>query len=204
MTELDSLTEYFKRFPGIGPRQARRFVYYLLRQNKSDVENFTKSVLDLRDHIQVCEMSFCHFYRTGDEKLSPIERSIVRDNSILMIVSGDTDMENVEKQKVYSGKYFVLGGLITPTDTTPEDKIRSRELISSLSVRLKNGLKEIIIAMPIHRDGEHTTDYLLRLLEPLSRKHNIKISTLGRGMSTGTELEYIDEHTMKSALENRK
>jgi len=204
MSEIDILTEYFKKFPGIGPRQARRFVYHILRQDNSEIEKFTGLISDLKNNIRVCKMSYVHFYSTKNEELSQIERDPSRDNKVLMIVPTDTDMENVEKQRVYNGKYFILGGVISPTDTNPENKIRSRELISSLTKRIENGLTEIIVAMPVHRDGEHTIDYLIQLLEPLSRKHNIKISTLGRGMSTGTELEYIDEHTMKSALENRK
>mgnify|MGYP000545430432 CR=1 FL=1 len=204
MSEIDALVEYFKKFPGIGPRQARRFVYYLLRQEPKDIREFTRHIEELREHIRVCPVSYAYFYAHNNETLSPVERDISRNNTILMVVSNDTDMENIEKQRVYSGKYFILGGLTSPTDSNPEESIRAKELIGGMQKRIETGLEEIILATPLNRDGEHTLDYLIHLLRPLVEKHNIKITSLGRGMSTGTELEYVDEHTMRSALENRK
>ncbi len=204
MSEIDTLAEYFKRFPGIGPRQARRFVYYLLRQEKDDIKYFTENISKLREHIRICPISYAYFYTQQNETRSPIERDASRDTSLLMIVSHDTDMENIEKQRVYNGRYFILGGLIPPTEMKPEEKVRAQELINGMSQRIKNGLKEIIIATPLTRDGEHTLEYLISILKPLKERHGLRITSLGRGMSTGTELEYVDEYTMRSALENRK
>jgi len=202
MDAIDKLAEQFKRFPGIGPRQAKRFVYYLLRQNHNDVKRLTDSILNLKRNIKVCEDSFCHFYSENPhERLSPIARNPDRDDSVLMIVSSDTDMENIEKQKVYSGRYFILGGVIGALDEEPERKIRASELVRIVDKKSKNGLSEVIIALSANPDGDNTRDYVLAKLNPFS---NIKISTLGRGISTGTELEYIDEGTMKSALSNRQ
>jgi len=205
MNAIDKLTEQFKKFPGIGPRQARRFVYYLLRQNKEDVNRFADSILDLKENIRVCEDSFCHFYSNDkDEKLSPIAKDPGRNDSILMIVGTDTDLESVERQGVYNGRYFVLGGLVGALESKPEEKIRSRELSDKVQEKARNGLKEIIIALSANPDGENTHDYLLGILSPIQNKYSITVSTLGRGISTGTELEYIDEGTMRSALENRR
>jgi len=204
MSEIDTLAEYFKRFPGIGPRQARRFVYHLLRQDKEEIARFTKNISTLREYIRICPISFAYFYTQQNETLSPIERDPARDSALLMIVSYDTDMENIEKQKVYNGKYFILGGLVPPTEMKPEEKVRTQELINGMSDRINKGLREIIIATPLTRDGEHTLEYLISILTPLKEKHGLRITSLGRGMSTGTELEYVDEYTMRSALENRK
>lgn len=204
MNAIDKLTEQFKKFPGIGPRQARRFVYHLLRQNKGDVSRFVNSILDLKENIKVCEDSFCHFYSNNkEEKLSPIAKDPNRNDSILMIVGTDADLESVEKQAVYNGRYFVLGGLLEILEKEPEKKIRSRELLRKVTEKAQSGLKEIVIALSANPDGENTHDYLLRILSPLQDKYSITVSTLGRGISTGTELEYIDEGTMRSALANR-
>ncbi len=202
MNAIDRLTEHFKRFPGIGPRQAKRFVYHLLKQSNADITNLTNLILDLKKNVRVCEDSFCHFYSDDpQERLSPIAKDESRDNSVLMILSNDTDMENIEKQGVFKGRYFILGGLLSALDQEPEKKLRANDLVRIVDKKSKNGLAEIIIALSANPDGDNTRDYVLQKLSPFE---GIKISTLGRGISTGAELEYIDEGTMRSALLNRK
>jgi len=117
-----------------------------------------------------------------------------------MLVSHDVDFENIEKTKSYTGYYFILGGHIPILEKTPEKRIRQKELLDMVEKRIKNGLSEIIIALNYNPEGENTLTYLRELLSPFS----IKISTLGRGLSTGTELEYSDSDTIKNALKNRQ
>jgi recombination protein RecR len=113
-------------------------------------------------------------------------------------------MENIEKSKSFNGKYFILGGTIPILEKTPERKIRLKELMNSVESKAKSGtLKEIIIATNLNPEGENTADFIQRTLRELSEKYNIKISKLGRGLSTGTELEYSDNETIKNALQNR-
>ncbi len=205
MNAIDKLSEQFKRFPGIGPRQARRFVYHLLKQHTSDVDRLSESIKDLKKNIKVCSDSYYHFYANNpDETLSPIARDPSRDDSVLMVLTSDTDLESVEKQGVFNGRYFVLGGLLGALEEKPDEKIRSRELKKLIQKKAKNGLKEIVLALPINIDGETTHNYIIGILSPLKEKYSLNISTLGRGLSTGTELEYIDESTMRSAFENRR
>ncbi len=114
----------------------------------------------------------------------------------------DVDLENIEKSHSYNGKYFVLGGGVQVLDETPDKRIRSRELLKTITERSKD-LKEIVFAMSLTAEGEQTEEYLRRILSPIIEKSKIKISTLGRGLSTGTELEYSDSDTIKNALQNR-
>lgn len=117
-----------------------------------------------------------------------------------MVVAKDTDLDAMEKSKMYGGRYFVLGGTIALTERKNGEALRMNELLSFVEAKAKNGeLKEVILALSANPDGEHTADELKVLLAPLS----VKVSTLGRGLSTGSELEYADKATLASAFMNR-
>lgn len=123
---------------------------------------------------------------------------------MLLVVSRDVDYENIEKSRSFVGKYFVLGGNIPILEKEPESKIRSRELVALVEARAKNKtLKEVILALNVTPEGENTEMFLKKSLTPLSEKYAFKISELGRGLSTGLELEYSDAETIKNALLNR-
>ena len=117
-----------------------------------------------------------------------------------MVVERDADFENIEKSGAFGGKYFILGGKVPILEKNPEQKIRVTELKER--VQDKN-LKEIVLALSVSPDGENTEKYVRELLSPIVEKKKIKISTLGRGLSTGIELEYPDSETLKNAFKNR-
>jgi len=215
MDTIEKLTEIFKSFPGIGPRQAKRFVYFLLTRNKSYIKEFTTLVEELQKEIQICQE--CYRYFTKGKQtvtLCNICSGKNRDLDSLMIVARDIDLENIEKSHCFNGKYFVLGGTVPILDKNPETKVRLRELLSTIEKRTapaserdpsleKVGLREIILGFSINPESEYTADFIIQALNPLVTKYNLKISHLGRGLSTGTELEYSDSDTIKNALKNR-
>lgn len=122
----------------------------------------------------------------------------------MVIVGRDVDLENIERAHVHNGKYFVLGGGVPILEKEPEKRIRSKELLHIVqSLTEKNELKEIILALNATPEGENTSDYIELFLKQIAEKYHIKISHLGRGISTGTELEYSDADTIKNALKNR-
>lgn len=205
MDKIKELTELFREFPGIGPRQAKRFVYFLLTRPNSYLNEFSDVVKELKKHIRVCSSCFRFFPQDAAASvLCTICGSTQRDRASLMIVSKDVDLETIEKSHSYNGLYFVLGGSVPILEKNPDTKIRSKELIASVEKRIKeDGLKEIIMAMNLNPEGENTEEYVSHLLSPLATHHNIKISILGRGLSTGTELEYSDSETISYALKNR-
>ncbi len=202
MDNTQKLIELFKEFPGIGPRQAKRFVYFLLNRNPAYANDLSKLISEVRGTAHSCESCF-RFVINGNNKLCVICRDENRDKRLLMLVSHDVDFENIEKTKFFNGYYFVLGGNIPILEKTPERRIRQKELLDVVEKKIKNGLTEIIIALNYNPEGENTLTYLKEILGPLTEKSNIKISTLGRGLSTGTELEYSDSDTIKNALKNR-
>lgn len=205
MNSIQKLTEYFADFPGIGPRQAKRFVYYLLTRNQGHIDEIAKLLTNLKSQVHICTSCF-RFFQSENPHISlcDICANRNRDNSLLVIVSRDVDLENIERARVHHGKYFVLGGSIPILEKEPEKRIRARELEQTVHTRAEKGeLKEIILALNATPEGENTSDFIEAFLKPLTEQFTIKISHLGRGISTGTELEYSDADTIKNALENR-
>jgi len=206
VNSIDRLIKIFSDFPGIGPKQARRFVYFLITRHAGYIEEFKKEISELRNEISMCMECKRYFAKSqhGDSKICNICSDTSRSPETLLIVGQDVDLENIEKSHSFDGKYFVLGGLIPILDKNPEQKIRLKELLHYVTTNAENGLKEIIIGLDANSEGEYTAEFLKKSLSPLSEKYNIKIDELGRGLSTGTELEYSDPETIKNALKNRR
>ena len=201
MNSIEKLSELFAQFPGIGPRQAKRFVYYLLYRNNGFSEDLIHAVKDLNKEIIQCKE--CMRYFAGSEhsrgtKICSICSDKHRDDSMLMIVPRDIDFEAVEKSGSYKGHYFVLGGSLPILEKEPTKKIR----ISNLETRIKRDekkIKEIIFAMNANAEGEKTVEYLKEKL----KNFKLQTSVLGRGLSTGAELEYADPETLNNAFLHR-
>lgn len=203
MDIIDKLTEVFKEFPGIGERQAKRFVYFLMSRSPSYSENLSRLILELKKEIAQCKECFRFFIATnGKDKLCEICGNTNIDSSTLLVVEKDSDLESIRKSRVYSGKYFILGGLVPIVEKTTKSRVRIEELKQKLS--RETDLTEIILAFSISPQGDHTDTYVRTELKDIAEKSNIKISSLGKGLSTGTELEYSDNDTLKNALKNRQ
>ena len=203
MDIIEKLTEIFKEFPGIGERQAKRFVYFLMSRNPAYNENLSNLILDLKKEAAQCKECFRFFIlNSKKEKLCDICANINTDSSVLMVVEKDSDLESIRKSRVYHGKYFILGGLVPVVEKTTKSRVRVEELKEKIK-RGKN-LKEIILAFSLSPQGDNTDSYVSEQLKDTAEKQNIKISSLGKGLSTGTELEYSDNDTLKNALKNRQ
>ncbi len=200
MNSIDKLTEIFSRFPGIGPRQAKRFVYFLLQRHNGTTEDLIRALGELKVETSQCSRCFRFFPKNNTGTLlCNICSDKNRDQSILMIVPRDTDLDAVEKSRSFKGIYFVLGGALPILEKEPERRIRINELYSRLKAEGPT-FKEIILAMNANNEGENTADYLKEHLSPLTQA---SFSILGRGLSTGAELEYADPETLKNALLHR-
>ena len=200
--DSEKLIELFLKFPGIGPRQARRFVYFLAGEEKSYVDNLAKLISDIKSEMKQCQSCFRYYEKKDssnsgvDESLCRVCSSQTRDKNLIMIVEKDVDLENIERMNVFNGKYFVLGGLLSLSDNG-KSEIRLKQLYDKIQ---KEKPAEIILATSATVEGENTNLYIEKILEPLK----VKISRLGRGLSTGAELEYSDSETIENALQNRK
>jgi recombination protein RecR len=203
MNTIDKLSEQFSKFPGIGPRQAKRLVYFLLKKEPFFLKELSENILNLKQDVNICKNCYCFFQSKNPNKngLCDICNNSTRDETVLMVVEKDADMENIEKKHIYNGKYFILGGTL-PIMSKKANWIRSEELVTTIE-KNKEELKEIILALSLTPEGENTIYHIIQTLKPITDRNSIKISTLGRGLSTGTELEYSDDETLKNALKNR-
>ena len=203
MDSIEKLTEIFKEFPGIGERQARRFVYFLMFRNNEYANNLSKLVIELKKEVSQCKDCFKFFLdkKTG-QQICDICSSPNTDSTLLMVVEKDSDLESINRSEVYHGKYFILGGLVPIVEKNTKSRVRVEELKNKISN--SNNLKEVILAFSLSPQGNHTDQYVREQIKDICEKNNIKISSLGRGLSTGTELEYSDNDTLKYALKNRQ
>ena len=208
MNPFDELVEIFRKFPGVGPRQAERFVYFLLRQPKGSLDKIGRLVPCLSNSVKQCSDCYRYFISDRHGDICNICGDNKRDNSSLLIVGQDVDIKSVEKSD-YNGFYFVLGGLVPHLEKNPASKIRLNELKNIIDKRhsdsfeQKDTLDEVILALNANPDGENTTEIVRKEITEICERNGIKITVLGRGLSTGTELEYSDSETIKNALKNR-
>jgi recombination protein RecR len=204
MDIIEKLTEIFKEFPGIGERQAKRFVYFLMSRDGNYNKNLSDLIKDLKKDTTQCQECFKFFLLDSrKDKICQICIDQNIDSSVLMVIEKDSDLESVHKSKIYNGKYFILGGLVPIVEKNTNRRIRISELIEKIKKDEKI-LKEIILAFSLNPQGNHTDFYIRNQLKPITESQGIKISSLGRGLSTGTELEYSDNDTLKNALKNRQ
>jgi recombination protein RecR len=202
MNPIDKLASAFERFPGIGPRQARRFVQYLLHSPEAARRDLAQAIGKLGVETRQCGRCYRWFVKGGaDEKRCSICSSSRRDMSALFVVEKDADLDNVERSG-FKGLYFVLGGTIPLASEEPAKHIRLRELLARLQDP-KEKLTEVILGLSATTEGDHTRQILQEKIEPLAAAGSFKLTSLGRGLSTGSELEYADPDTIAQALGNR-
>ena len=204
---IQKLIDKFSKFPTIGPRTAARFVFYLLKLKKEEIDELVKSISDLSKNIKLCNFCFKPF--ESEKTLCEICSDNQRDQKTLCIVEKETDLDPIEKTKKYTGLYFILGGNVSLLKKDAE-KIRMEELLeriknpSAFGLTQNTNFQELIIATNPTTEGNATFLFLERKLKPLLEENKIKVTKLGRGLPTGGELEYADEETLSEALERRR
>ena len=206
MTPLDKLVAYFEKFPGTGGRQARRFAFHILTLKSEQAAELASLITSLQTSVSEC--TDCHRFFSPSYKQSASVCSIcgdeARDRTKLIVVARDTDIQAIERSGVYDGLYFVLGGTIPLLSAVePGAKLRTGAFRALIAERLLHGLGEVIFAFAVNPDGENTGRYIESVLQEIPGSATLKISALGRGLSTGSELEYADGETIKNALRNR-
>lgn len=184
------LIKNFSALPSVGPKMAERLVLYLFKQDMEKIRDFSENLLYIKD-LQIC--SKC--YNIAEDSLCEFCKDAKRDQSMVCVVEEPLDIISLERTGAYHGLYHVLGGVIQTGDPGAELKIP--QLLTRIE---KEKIKEIILATNPTVEGDATALYLKRKLQPL----DVKITRLGRGLSTGADLEYADELTLSEALTNRK
>jgi len=198
-SQLQTLISQFTRLPGIGPRQAARFAFYLLR-NESEISSLADTLKSVGESIALCENCFLPSY---DSPACTICLSPKRDKNTICVVEKETDALNFERIGQFQGHYFVLGGFIDPLNKESVAHKRLDFLVKKTEQTQEP--VELILALTPRREGDFTSLYIEEQLKPLKeRGAKIKTTRLGRGLSSGAELEYADEETLRNALEGRK
>jgi recombination protein RecR len=191
MSEFKQLIEYFKKLPGVGPRQATRFVLALMQRSKEELTEFGESIASLKDQVKICGQCF----NLADDDLCSICKDHSRDKDLICVVEKITDAESIEKTGQFKGVYHILGGAINPAEKMLPDNLKVKELLTRTTPKT-----EVIVATNPGTYGEATALYL----EEQLGYRNIKTTRLGRGLASGTALEYADDSTLIDALRNRK
>lgn len=198
---MEELIELFKKFPGIGPRQAKRFVSFLMHSNNSYRQELIEGIHSVNNKVitcTACNRKYINYKNTDKCNIC----SKTRENKNLLILAYDNDIEIFEKTLAYNGQYFILGKYIPLFSEKAHEYVDFDKLYKRIENMKTVGLEEVILALNATSDG----DYTIKILKDnLSRKFpEIKISLLGRGISTGSEIEYADQETLREALKFRR
>lgn len=189
---IQNLIEEFNKLPGIGPKTAERFIFYLLKQPKKELEHLAEKIKQLKEKIIICPICFDFTENTP----CSICANTRRDQKTICVVTESPEVSALEKTGKYHGLYHVLGGVINQIEGIGPEQLKIKELVKRIK---KNGINEVILATNPDIEGESTALYLARFLKPLK----IRITRLGRGLPMGSYIEYADEVTLANALEGR-
>lgn len=190
---IKNLIKSFTKLPGVGNKTAQRFAYHLLERNREAGMELAKSLELAMTHVKNCK----DCQTLTENVICSICADPDRDNSILCIVETPNDLNLIEESGIFKGKYFVLGGYLSPIDgITPEDlgldilesKIKQSEII------------EIILATNATIEGEVTAHFIKNMTKGL----NLNVTRIAHGIPIGGELEYADSNTIAHALSDRK
>ncbi|SDC58656.1 DNA replication and repair protein RecR [Algoriphagus faecimaris] len=191
----DAVTE-ISRLPGIGKKTALRLALHLLKQHEAHTEALSLALTKMRQEVKYCVI--CH--NISDEEECSICKSHRRDTSIICVVEDMRDVLAIENTNQYTGKYHVLGGVISPIQGIGPEELKIESLISRIDQSVnKEPVKEIILALSATMEGDTTSFYLAKRL----KEKGVKVSTIARGIPVGGELEFTDEVTLGRSIMTR-
>lgn len=193
---LENAIEALGHLPGVGPRTAERYAYFLFRSDKNLSKNISETLDNLHIGVKNCPKTFALI--DANEEISPLYEDPKRDKKTILVVEEPLDIYAIEATKAYTGTYHVLGGAISPIDGITPEQLHIKELVSRV---LEDEAEEVIIATNPSVEGESTA---LLLQKTLSEKYpDLKITRLARGLPLGVDLGYADQITLSAALNNR-
>ncbi|MBO4600002.1 MAG: recombination protein RecR [Bacteroidales bacterium] len=194
-TTLTKAVEALSTLPGVGKRSALRFALHLLKQPESEVLQLSDAIQRLTTDIHYCHI--CH--SISDSDICPICSSPKRVQSIVCVVENIQDVMAIENTQQYRGLYHVLGGIISPIDGIGIRDLNIETLMQRIQQQYPSPVEEVILALPTTMEGDTTSFYLNRQLQPLG----VKVSTIARGVAIGDNLEYADEITLGRSIVHR-
>ncbi|MBQ2638194.1 recombination protein RecR [Candidatus Saccharibacteria bacterium] len=193
---LTDVIEALGHLPGVGPRTAERYAYFLFRSSPQISDAISSTLKSLHTDVKSCPKTFALI--DASEDLSPLYSDPSRDQTSILVVEEPLDIYAIEATKQYKGTYHVLGGHLSPIDGITPDQLHIKELLARIP---EDNVKEIIIATNPSVEGESTALLLQKLLQ--ERFKDLKITRLARGLPLGIDLSYADQITLSAALNNR-
>ena len=190
---MSRLVDELKRLPGVGAKSAQRMAFHLLGSPKNEAGRLAHAILDMRSAIQLCER--CNNIAEG--ALCPFCSDPNRSRKTICVVEQPANISIVERTRQYNGLYHVLHGVLAPLKNIGPEDLKLKNLLECLG---QMETEEVIIATSPTTEGQATASYLARLLKPL----HVRVSRLGMGVPVGADLEFVDEATMREAMDGRR
>ncbi len=178
--------------PGVGPKTAQRLALHIIKRSEDEVKALAQALVEAKKQVGLCQVCF----HLSAEPVCEICRNSNRDKNTICVVADSRDVIALEKTREYSGKYHVLGGVISPMDGIGPEQLHIHQLVQRVG---KRDIKEVIMAISPSVEGETTTLYVGQLLKPFTR-----VTRIAFGLPMGGDLEYADEITLARALEGRR
>ena len=194
---LERAIDELGRLPGVGPRTAERYAYFLLRADERTAQSMARALTALHSDVKTCPVTFALI--NADEDISPLYSDTARDKHTIAVVEEPLDIVALERTGQFKGTYHVLGGTISPIDGIGPEQLHIPELLKRIR---DDAAEEIIIATNASVEGESTGLFIQRHIQEAHL--NVKISRLARGIPVGVDLEYADQITLSHALEGRR
>lgn len=189
---LEAAVKEFSKLPGIGKKTALRLVLHLLKQDQTEVSNFSDTISRMRKEIKFCKNCF----NISDQEQCTICIQPSRKRGIVCVVESIRDVIAIESTEQYNGLYHVLNGVISPLDGIGPDQLTIESLMSRV---VEEDIKEVVFALSPTIQGDTTIYYIRKKLN----KPDLRFTTIARGISFGGELEYADEMTLAKSIRNR-
>jgi len=187
-----ALIKNFARLPGVGEKTAERLALHLLRAPRGEALALARSIEEIKDRIGLCRRCGA----LSDGELCRICSNPARDSRQVCVVEQQADMVSIEKSGAFNGVYHILQGVLSPIDGIGPGEIRIDELVA----RVGGGhVEEVILATSISIEGEATADYIVQRLASCA----VKVTRIASGVPVGGDLKYVDQVTLKRAMEGR-
>lgn len=192
---LTDVIEALGKLPGVGPRTAERYAYYLVKNDPAKAKKIAQSLESMHEGIGYCKKTFALV--AANEEYSDLYTDPRRDKKLIAVVAEPFDIVALEKTGSYQGTYHVLGGLVSPIDGIGPEQLHINELLARLD---EDKVEEVILATNASVEGESTALYIQKQIG----ERPVKITRLARGLPIGVDLEYADQITLSRALEGRQ
>lgn len=189
---IQQLIQSLSKFPGIGTKTAERLAMHILRAPRRDVEKLAHRIMEVKEKTRLCRLCFA----LSDRELCRLCSDPARDRSMICVVEQPADMVSIEKSGGWNGLYHILQGALSPIDGIGPEALRIKELMGRISAE---EIKEIVLATGTSTEGESTASFLAQRLS----NYSVKVSRIASGVPMGGDLKYIDQVTLRKAMDRR-